>query len=110
MSQEIVNHLITLKFNIEKEINTLKDNENFLKELKLMPPKYNQNFCTITRQYTQNIKSYGNLHIEMQMELLNEINKQLKILCKHEWIDDVIDESNGSRNYCYCQLCFLKKN
>ena len=37
MTEAIVNHLITLKFNIEKEINVIKDNENYLKILKQVP-------------------------------------------------------------------------
>lgn len=108
MTEAIVNHLITLKFNIEKEINVIKDNENYLKILKQVPPPhYDKDFQTITKQYNQNIESHGKSYIDMQTELLNEINKRLEKLCEHEWVDDVIDEPLRSWNYCYCQKCFL---
>ena len=109
MSQAIVEHLITLKFNIEKEINTINDNDNYLKMLKQIPPEYNKDFQTISAQYKSNIESHGKPYLNTQMELLNEINKQLEKLCQHEWVDDVIDEAFKSWDYCYCQKCFIRQ-
>ena len=104
-----VEALINLKFNIEREINTL--DESF-KKMNKKTLEYNTNDLdtyNILNKYQKNIDNNGKVFMEKQLLLLKEIDNLLLNKCQHNWIDDVIDGVFSSRDYCYCSKCFVQK-
>ena len=101
--------LINLKFNIEREINTL--DETF-KKMNEKTREYNTSDIdtyNILSKYQKNIDNNGKVFMEKQLLLLKEIDNLLLNKCQHNWIDDVIDGVFSSRDYCYCSKCFVQK-
>jgi hypothetical protein len=102
--------LIDLKFDIEKEINTLFVTFENQKNRKLQNITNNSEISIILQMYNDNITKAGTVFLIHQNALLEKINALLLKKCKHSWIDDVIDGPFSSRNYCYCSKCFLRKS
>ena len=101
--------LITLKFTIEREINTLYETFHKVKTLNREIRIKNLDIHTIFTIYQNNIDTQGDLFMQKQTELLNSIDALLLKNCKHNWIDDIIDGPFSSRDYCYCSKCFIRK-
>ena len=102
--------LIDLKFDIEKELNTLFVTFENQKNRQLQDISNNSEISIILQIYNDNITKAGTVFIVHQNALLEQINALLLKKCKHSWIDDIIDGPFSSRNYCYCSKCFLRKS
>lgn len=123
-----LNEIITLKFNIEKEIEILSDNFIKNKELfknldNILGNNLDNNLGNnlgnnldnnldnniFFKQYSMNINMFGQEYLKQQNILLDNINKFLEKNCQHCWIYDTVDEPLQSRNICYCSKCYLYK-
>lgn len=100
-----LDNIIQLKFDIEKEIETLTNNFEKLQT----HTQITTNHKIFLKQYNANKKMFGEEYIKQQNILLKEINKFLEENCDHSWIYDTIDEPLYSRNICYCSKCYLYK-
>ena len=101
-----LDNIIQLKFDIEKEIETLTSN---FSKLKTNIQINTNNDKIFLNQYNANINMFGEEYIKQQNILLKEINKFLQENCNHSWIYDTIDEPLYSRDICYCGKCYLYK-
>ena len=104
-----LNDLVQLKFNIEREYNTLYNTFDQVKKMKLLAGCKDIEVYRILTVYSQNIELMGNEFLEKQKELLDQIDEKLMKNCNHSWIEDTIDEPFRSRDICYCSNCFIYK-
>ena len=104
-----VEKLVNFKFCIEREYNSLND---LLKNLEstnwIDMVNHDIEIYAKFAQYRNNVPKIGNLFLEMQRKLIEEIDELLMKKCNHNWIEDSIDEPlDRSRDICYCSKCFI---
>lgn len=106
-NSESVKELIELKFCAEQEYSTLI--ETFNKVIKTKPHNVidDLDIYSLRASYINNIETYGNNFLENQKTLITQIDSLLMQKCHHNWINDVIEESGGDRNICYCSKCYV---
>jgi hypothetical protein len=102
-----LDNIIQLKFNVEKEIQTLTSNFAKLKTDKQI--NISNDNKILLEQYKLNIDMFGEKYLKQQNILLKNIDKILLEKCNHCWIYDTIDEPLYSRDICYCSKCYLYK-
>ena len=100
--------LINFKFSVEREYEALTE---VLKKLEGMNWK---NMVTSDLEmysklslYRTSMEPLGSQFLEKQKTLIGDINEILMKKCRHNWINDVIDEPFSSRNICYCSKCYM---
>ena len=108
-SEQNVETLINLKFNVERQFSALHETFEKAKEIRLVNTNADLDIYGLVTMYTNNIEIYGNTFLEKQTELLKHIDTLLLKKCPHNWIDDVIDGPFSSRDICYCSKCYVRK-
>ena len=91
--QDISDYIIEIinKYDLISDI-TIAENELEHEEYKVFMPKYNKNFFIERLNHIKHIK--------------NICDKKIIELCKHEFIDDLIDISpDTSKLIRYCKIC-----
>ena len=104
-----LSNLVDIKFSLEREI-------SLHSELKIKMGKTHMSqdyigrseYISLLNQYRTNMCSFGDNYMDKQKELLIEVTKTLMHLCKHDWIEDTIEDGFTERDICYCKNCFCR--
>ena len=95
-----IENLTTLKFNLEKQIETI-DNRIFFTSNDVVVKKILKNY--MDSQEMCKIKQY---QLELKFHL-KEIEAYLETNCAHDWVDDVVEHGlDNSKEIRYCKKCF----
>ena len=110
MASSTLDRLIDLKFSLEREISLYYELTNKFNKNQLTYDNDGlQDYNLLLTKYRNNLFSLGEYYIDSQKNILEEINNCLFKICKHEWIEDTIEDGFKDKNICYCRNCFLKK-
>jgi len=104
--------LIQLKFIVEKEINildsTIREVAGLDNSLEAVD-RHSVDVSNLLNQYLIEGSIFRKQYQNKSLAILLRINTLLNIICKHDWIEDTVEDRSGERNICYCKICFIKK-
>ena len=104
--------LIQLKFNVEKEISildsTIKDVASLDNSLDVVD-RHSTDVSNLVNQYLMETSIFRKQHQNKSLSILLQINTLLNVICKHDWVEDTVEDRSGERDICYCRKCFMRK-
>jgi len=104
--------LIQLKFNVEKEISildsTIKDVASLDNSLDVVD-RHSTDVSNLVNQYLMETSIFRKQYQNKSWAILLQINTLLNVICKHDWVEDTVEDRSGERDICYCRKCFMRK-
>ena len=105
-----LSNLIDIKFSLEREISLHTELKIKMSRTHLSHDGAGRSeYISLLNQYRINLGSLGDSYIDKQQELLMKVHESLMELCKHNWIEDTIEDGFTERGVCYCNHCFCTK-
>jgi len=110
MASLCIESIVDLKFSLEREIALHNEIYNKVHHIRHHTDNVGREDCNkLLERYRINVCIYGVKYIEKQKDLLKEVNSKLLLLCKHNWIEDTIEDGFVEKDICYCSRCFCRK-
>jgi len=104
--------LIQLKFNVEKEISIL---DSTIKDVAILDnsldvvDRHSTDVSNLVNQYLMETSIFRKQYQNKSWAILLQINTLLNVICKHDWVEDTVEDRSGERDICYCRKCFMRK-